>query len=184
MYIHWALARGCCAPLRTPGSRAADGAANARGRSPRTPAPVRSHRAAAHRVVTRIERMNRAAYGPAEALRLPKVEEPVQEAVSAHGEPRTAALLGIADHPAAGDLVGHLHPHVGVSTEARFAGGGTPLPVPPQGPHRCELRRATRPGRSYDATVISVARRIPESRMPRAHWCAPRCRRPSGDGPP
>ena len=35
---HRALARGRCAPLRTPGSRAAAGASSGRGRSPRTPA--------------------------------------------------------------------------------------------------------------------------------------------------
>lgn len=52
---------------------------------------MRSHRAAAHRVVTRIERVNRAACGPAVALRLPEVEESANEAVSALGERRIAA---------------------------------------------------------------------------------------------
>ena len=37
---HRALARGGCAPLRTPGSRAAAGASSGRGRGPRTPAPA------------------------------------------------------------------------------------------------------------------------------------------------
>ena len=44
MYTHWALARGGCAPLRTPGSRAAAGAADGRGLlppNPRTGAPSR-----------------------------------------------------------------------------------------------------------------------------------------------
>ncbi|MDE2882309.1 MAG: hypothetical protein OXP70_10670 [Acidobacteriota bacterium] len=55
-------------------------------------------------VVTRVPRANRAACGAAEALRLPEVEEPVQEAVSALGESRIAALVRIGDHRAAGEL--------------------------------------------------------------------------------
>ena len=103
---HWALARECCAPLRTPGFRAADGAADGRGPAPAPPSRCALTAQRRTVVVARIERANRAACGAAEALRLPKVEEPVQEAVSAPGEPRIAAQVRIRDHPAAGDLAG------------------------------------------------------------------------------
>ena len=94
------------------------------GESPRTPEPVRAHRAAAHRVVTRIERANQAACGAAEVLRLPKVEEPVREAVSGPGEPRIAAQVRIGDHPAVEELAGHrlAPPFIGVPFLAFPAG--------------------------------------------------------------
>lgn len=43
-------------------------------------------------VVTRVARAEQAAYGAAEALRLAEIEELAQEAVSALGQPRIAAL--------------------------------------------------------------------------------------------
>ncbi len=65
-------------------------------------------------MVTRVPRANRAACGPAESLRLPEVEEPVREAVSALEEPRIDTLARIGDHPAAGELARlRLYPSLG-----------------------------------------------------------------------
>ena len=98
---------GSCAPLRTPGSRAAAGAPDARGRqppNPRTGARLAQRRTAV--VATHVTLANQAAVGAAEALLLPNVGERANDAVSGLGEPRIAALDRIEDHPAAGDVTG------------------------------------------------------------------------------
>ncbi len=65
-------------------------------------------------VAAHVTPANRAAYGAAEALRLPNGGERANEAVSGLGEPRIAALVRIEDHPAAEDLAGRrLHPPAG-----------------------------------------------------------------------
>ena len=103
MCTHWALAREAAPPFEPPApaplpEQRTDGGA-AQGAAPEPPHLVRAHRAAAHRVVTRVPRANQPASGVAEALRRPKVEEPVQEAVSVLGEPRIAAQIRIGDQP-------------------------------------------------------------------------------------
>ena len=61
-------------------------------------------------------RAEQAACGPPEALLPPKVAEPVQEALSALGESRIAALLRIGDQLAAGELAGRrLYPSLVVA---------------------------------------------------------------------
>ena len=98
---------GSCAPLRTPASRAAAGAPDARGRqppNPRTGARLAQRRTAV--VATHVTLANQAAVGAAEALLLPNVGERANDAVSGLGEPRIAALDRIEDHPAAGDVTG------------------------------------------------------------------------------
>ena len=89
--IYIGLWRGMLRPPSNPPLSRRCRSSGRTGASPRTPEPVCAHRAAAHRVVTRVPRANRAACGVAEALRLPEVEEPVQEAVSGLGSPLRSA---------------------------------------------------------------------------------------------
>jgi len=55
-------------------------------------------------VASHVTLPNRAAYGAAQALRLPKVGELGQQLLSGLGEPRIAALVRILDHLAAENL--------------------------------------------------------------------------------
>ncbi len=83
---HWALARGCCAPLRTPGPLAplpeqrTDGGA---APDPRTGARLAQRRTVV--VAAHLTLADQAAFGKAETLRLQKALEPGHKDVSGLG---------------------------------------------------------------------------------------------------
>ena len=100
MYIHWALARDAAPPFEPP-APAPLPEQRTDGDKPPNPRTVRAHRAAAHRVVaSHVTLANQAAYGAAEALRLPTLGEPAREAVGGLGERWLNAFVRIEDHPA------------------------------------------------------------------------------------
>ena len=108
---HWALAREAAPPFEPPAPAPLPEQRTDGGAAPEP--PNRCALTAQRRtvVVARFPPASRAAYGVAEVLRLPKVEEPVQEAVSGLGKPRIAAQVRIRDHPVVGDLADR-RPHL------------------------------------------------------------------------
>ena len=96
-------------PSEPPASRAAAGATGGRGRRPQTPAAVRSPAQRRTVVVSaRVLRADQAAFGEAQAHRLPGALEPGHEDVSGLGERWLDACVGSEDHAAAGAVAGRL----------------------------------------------------------------------------
>ena len=109
---HWALARGCCAPLRTPCLSRRSRSSRRTGAPP--PDPRTDARTAQRRTVVvaaRVPRAGQAPCGERQALRLPDALAPGHEVVSGLGERWLDACVGSEDHAAAGDVAGRLlHP--------------------------------------------------------------------------
>ena len=138
MCTHWSWRGDAAPPFGPPASRAAARAPGGRGPppDPRTGALTAQRRTVV--VAARLTRADQAAFGPAEAHRLPDALEPGHEVVSGLGERWLDACVGIEGHTAAGDIAGRRplpaaqtgsKPSAGID---RAAGAGWERPRTPQ----------------------------------------------------